>query len=146
MRAFVALPCPEGWIAPLVRAQGLVPGGRTVDADDLHLTLAFLDDQPEDRLAALHDALEARLLPAATLRPLAFALLGSSKPRALALDVAPDAGLSALHEAVRGACRGAGIALPRERFRPHVTLARYGATAPPTRDGCRRRWRGSAPP
>ena len=70
MRAFVGLPVPEPWIAPLVRAQGAVPGGRRPDADDLHVTLAFLDDQPATRLEALHEALEARPLPGAALAPL----------------------------------------------------------------------------
>ncbi|MEM7644824.1 MAG: hypothetical protein AAF366_20235 [Pseudomonadota bacterium] len=28
MRAFIGLPVPEPWIAPLIRAQGAVPGGR----------------------------------------------------------------------------------------------------------------------
>lgn len=130
MRAFVALPAPEAWIAPLLRAQGLIAGGRRVDADDLHLTLAFIEDASEARLEALHEALEARALPAATLRPVAWALIGAGRPRALVLDVAPEPDLVALREAVRGACRAAGIDLPRERFRPHVTLARYGATAP----------------
>ena len=131
MRAFVGLPLPEPWIAPLVRAQGAVPGGRKPDADDLHVTLAFLDDQPEDRLDALHEALEARPLPAATLTPLAYAAFGRDRARLVALDLAPDPGLAALRDRVRAAARSAGIDLPRERFRPHVTLVRFGATAPP---------------
>ncbi|MEM7644822.1 MAG: RNA 2',3'-cyclic phosphodiesterase [Pseudomonadota bacterium] len=131
MRAFVGLPVPEPWIAPLIRAQGAVPGGRKVDAEDLHLTLAFLDDQPEARLEALHEGLEARPLPAATLRPLAFALLGSTRPRAVVLDLAPDPALTALRDGVRRAAQAAGIPLARERFRPHVTLLRFSSSAPP---------------
>ncbi len=130
MRAFVALPVPEAWVGPLMRAQAHVPGGRKVDADDLHLTLAFLDEQPEERLAALHEGLEARALPGAALRGEAFAVMGSGRPRAVVLDVAAEPGLVALRDAVRGACRAAGIDLPRERFRPHVTLARFSSTAP----------------
>ncbi len=131
MRTFIGLPVPEPWIAPLIRAQGAVPGGRKVDADDLHLTLAFLDDQAEITLEALHDALEARSLPAATLRPLAFALLSANCPRAIVLDLAPDPTLTALRDTVRRAVAEAGITLPRERFRPHVTLLRFSPSAPP---------------
>ena len=131
MRAFVGLPVPEPWIAPLIRAQGAVPGGRKVMADDLHLTLAFLDDQPEERLEALHEMLEARPLPSATLQPTAFALLGSSRPRAVVLDLAPKPDLAALRDAVRRAARSTGMALTRERFRPHVTLLRFSGSAPP---------------
>ncbi len=93
------------------------------------MTLAFLDDQPEDVLETLHELLEARRLPAATMRPLAFAAMGST-PRAVVLDLAPDAGLTALHDTIRSAARQSGMALPRARFRPHVTLARYSRTAP----------------
>ncbi|MEM7491593.1 MAG: RNA 2',3'-cyclic phosphodiesterase [Pseudomonadota bacterium] len=131
MRAFVGLPVPESWIAPLIRAQGAVPGGRKVDADDLHLTLAFLDDQPEDRLEALHEGLEVKPLPRAMLTPLAYALLGSGRPRAVVLDVAAEPGLVALRDTVRRAAQAAGIQLGRERFRPHVTLLRFSTSAPP---------------
>lgn len=131
MRSFLGLPVPEPWIPPLIRAQGAVPGGRKVEADDLHLTLAFLDDQPEARLEALHEELDAKPLPAATLEPVAFALLGSDRPRAVVLDLAADPTLTALRDAVRRAAHAAGIPLARERFRPHVTLLRFSASAPP---------------
>ena len=128
MRAFVGIPVPEPWIAPLVRAQSALPGGRAVDADDLHVTLAFLDDQPEERLEGLHEGLEGRPLPGATLRPAAFAPFGDG-PRLVALDLAPDPGLAGLRDAVRAAARSAGIELARERFRPHVTLKRASRSA-----------------
>ncbi|WGH77527.1 RNA 2',3'-cyclic phosphodiesterase [Jannaschia ovalis] len=131
MRAFLGLPVPEPWIGPLMRAQGRIPGGRSVPADDLHLTLAFLDDQPEARLEALHDALEARAAPAVTLTATGYASFGSKRARLVALDVAATPELSALRKRIRNACRGAGIDLPRERFRPHVTLVRFPAAAPP---------------
>lgn len=134
MRAFVALPCPEPWIGTLVRAQAHLRQGRRVDDEDLHLTLAFLDEQPEATLQTLHETLEARALPVATLRPAGFATLGPDRPRAVALDIAPDAGLTALRDRVRSAARAAGIPLPRDRFRPHITLVRFGATARPDMD------------
>ncbi|SDZ05785.1 2'-5' RNA ligase [Jannaschia faecimaris] len=130
MRAFVGLPCPEGWIGPLVRAQGRLPAGRRVEADDLHLTLAFLDDQPEDRLATLDETLDARPLPAATLRAVSYEALGAGQPRAVVLDVAADDGLTSLRDRVRSAARTAGITLARDRFRPHMTLTRYSRSAP----------------
>ncbi|CTQ49554.1 RNA 2',3'-cyclic phosphodiesterase [Jannaschia donghaensis] len=124
MRTFVALPLPEPWITPLMRAQSAVRGGRPVDADDLHVTLAFLDDQPEDRLDALHEALEAKPLPAAALAPRSYSAIGTP-PRMFALDLDATPGLTALHTAIRSAARTSGIALPRDRFRPHVTLRRF---------------------
>ncbi|WP_299836524.1 RNA 2',3'-cyclic phosphodiesterase [uncultured Jannaschia sp.] len=129
MRTFVGLSVPEPWVTPLMRASAALPGGRAVDADDLHVTLAFLDDQSEAVLEALHESLETRALPAPTLRPAGLAVLGT-KPRAVVLDLVPDPALTQLREAVRSAARGAGIELSRERFRPHVTLLRYGSTRP----------------
>jgi 2'-5' RNA ligase len=125
MRSFLALPAPEPWITPLARAQSVLPGGRKVDLDDLHLTLAFLDAQPEAVLEAPHEELEARTLPGAELIPTAYGVFGGGKPRAVVLDVAPAPALTALREVVRRAVRAVGIDLPRERFRPHVTLLRY---------------------
>lgn len=130
MRAFVALSAPQAWTGPLLRAQSHLPGGRKVAPEDLHLTLAFLADQPEGTLEAPHETLDRRALPAATLRPSGYGVLGSGEPRAVVLEVAPDPGLAALRDAVRRACRAVGIALGRERFRPHVTLARFAASAP----------------
>ena len=127
MRAFVGLPVPEGWHGPLVRAQGAIPIGRRVDPEDMHVTLAFLGDAPEDALGALAEALSARPLRAATLRPAGYAAFGPGAPRAVALDLAPEPALGALRDGVRGAARAAGIDLRRERFRPHVTLLRLGA-------------------
>lgn len=131
MRAFVGLPVPEAWRAPLIRAQARIPGGRAVPEDDLHLTLVFLDDQPEARLEALHEALEGRRLGAAPLRPLAWAAFEAGRATLVALDLTPDPELSALRDGMRRAARAAAIELPRDRFRPHVTLVRFPASAPP---------------
>ena len=127
MRAFVGLPVPEGWHGPLVRAQGAIPLGRRVDPEDMHVTLAFLGDVSEEALEVVDEALSARRLRGAALRPAGYAAFGPGAPRAVALDLAPDDALSALRDAVRSAAREAGIDLRRERFRPHVTLVRLGA-------------------
>lgn len=132
MRAFVGIPVPEPWITPLMRAQGRLPGGREVDADDLHVTLAFLDEQPEARLEALAEHLDGRRLGGGTLAPLAWALLGERRPRAAVLDLRPDPALASLRDAVRAGARAAGMNLPRERFRPHVTLKRFSSRKPPS--------------
>ncbi|UWQ17707.1 RNA 2',3'-cyclic phosphodiesterase [Jannaschia sp. M317] len=130
MRAFVGLPLPEPWIAPLVRAQGVLSGGRAVPVDDLHLTLAFLDDQSEPQLEALHDALDLAIFRPVTLHPVAWSSFGGKRARRVALDVRPTSELADLRDRVRRAARAAGIDLSRDRFRPHVTLLRYPASAP----------------
>ena len=127
MRAFLGLPVPEAWLDPLLDMQERLPVGREVAEENLHLTLAFLDDQPERALEALHEGLAARRLGRCALRATGIGALGERKPRAVALEVARVPGLEALHAAALAAARGAGIDLARRRFRPHVTLARLGA-------------------
>ena len=130
MRAFLALPVPEALAIPLLSIQSRIRSGRPVEEEDLHLTVAFLDEQPHGALEALHEGLEARRLPACEIVPQALAIFGPKRPRLLALDCARTAPLGALHDAARSAAREAGIDLPRARFRPHVTLVRFGALAP----------------
>ena len=65
--------------------------------------------------------------------PWPWAAFEAGRATLVALDLAPTAELAALREGVRRAVRAAGIDLPRERFRPHVTLVRFPASAPPDR-------------
>ena len=55
---------------------------------------------------------------------------GGRLPKVLWAGVAECPELAALHGRVRAACVRAGVALRRERFRPHVTLARLGQHVP----------------
>lgn len=125
MRAFVGLPLPDEVIDALERAQSGLSVGRQVDPENLHLTLAFLDDQPEAALAALDEELGQITGPVPALQITGLDVLGGDNARLVFAAVAPDAALSSLRNRVRGAVRAAGIALKRERFRPHVTLARF---------------------
>lgn len=124
MRAFVALPVPEEAAAAISAAAARLHVGRIVPQDDLHLTLAFLDEQPQEVLAAFHDAFEMRSLNAAEIVFDGFNVFGGAKPRVVFAAVVPNPALKALRADVRSACRAAGITLPHERFRPHVTIAR----------------------
>jgi len=124
MRTFLALDLPDAQQDALEDLADAVPVGRAVPAENLHLTLAFLDDQPDEVLEALHGKLQG--LDFAPV-PLVFDGLGSfggTAPRVLFAGVAANPALSALHGKVLSACRAAGLDLPRRRFRPHVTLAR----------------------
>lgn len=124
MRAFVALDLPEALLAPLTRLQTGLDVGRAVPEDNLHLTLAFLGDVAETRLADLALALEGLSLPPVALALHGLDLFGGRKPGVLFAAAEDTADLIRLHDKVMQAARAAGIALGRVRFRPHVTIAR----------------------
>lgn len=131
MRAFVGLPLSDTDLDRFERVQGALRPGRLVASENLHLTLAFLDDQEAATLEALHNELAALTGPALALRVDHLDVMGGRSPRVLCAMVADDPGLSALREAIRQAARRVDIALPRERFRPHITLARFSRRMEP---------------
>lgn len=124
MRAFLAIPIPEDVAGALIRLQSTIPFGRPVPEENLHLTLAFLDDAPEAVLEDLHDLMTALRVPPVEIR---FTGLDSFTEGARGLIFAAvertDA-LQALHDRLAALCRSSGLDLPRRRFRPHVTLTR----------------------
>lgn len=136
MRAFVGLPLPPEVAEDLNRHAAGAGVGRAIAAENLHLTLAFLDDQPPSMLAALGAELSLIRAAAPMLHWAAPDFLGSSRNPVFALMVAPDPALVALQARVVQGVRDVGIAFPAVRFRPHVSLIRLSA-----RDGARARER-----
>ncbi len=124
-RAFVSIPMPEDTAARLAALTRGTRGGRRVPDESLHLTLAFLGDQPDGRLEDVHAALgEIRAAPV----EIAFTGPGVfGTPPVLWIGVAPGERLVALHRAVLAALRRAGVQPEARRFMPHVTLVRFPA-------------------
>lgn len=127
MRAFLAIDLPDDLRDRLADLQSALPVGRAVPVDNLHLTLAFLDDQDDATLAALDAELSALAPPDFDLSPQGVGVFGGDRPKLLYAGIADSAALIDLRRRVLGAVRRAGITLRRERFHPHVTLARFGA-------------------
>lgn len=136
MRAFVALELPDALRVALSSVQDRLDigksGGRAVDEDQMHLTLVFLDDQPEHVLADLHGELDRTRWPAVTLVPQGLGTFGGDRVHSVWAGMARDPVLDALQAKVAQAARMAGIDVPRRRFVPHVTLARFGAQGAPS--------------
>lgn len=120
MRSFVAISLSDEAKAAFTPLQRALSVGRPVPPDNMHLTLVFLDDQPEPALEALHEELLTLSAPQFSITFSGIERFG----RVLAVGVAGCASLNALHRNVQTATRRAGIVLPRRRFRPHVTIAR----------------------
>lgn len=131
MRAFLGLQLPDPALEVLEGLQAEMQLGRMVPPENLHITLAFLDDQPTAVLEALHQELCEITAPCLTLTVQGLDLMGGKSPKVLCATVAPNAALSALHRRLRGVIQDCGIALPRVRFRPHVTLLRFARRLQP---------------
>ena len=126
MRAFLAIDLPEAAEAAVAPLQEALGAGRAVPAENLHLTLAFLGEQPEPALGALDDVLERLRAPDFELEPAGLEIFGAKAAEAVALGIRPSPALDHLHGKLRAAIHAAGLDLPRARFRPHVTIARFG--------------------
>lgn len=126
MRAFVALAIPERVAAQAAHLQALLGCGRAVPEENLHLTLAFLDEITLGQAEDMDAELQAMSEPALSLELAGLDVLDRARPDAVIWTARPCEPLERLARAVARAARGAGITLPRRRFRPHVTLARFG--------------------
>ena len=128
MRLFFALwPEPGTLAASVERLRGLASGGegRPQRPDQLHLTLEFLGDVPESRLAAV---LEAGAAASGNLAPFEVVLDRIEhwrRPQVLCLtaEVTPPP-LVALVESLRAGLVARGFQTERRPFKAHLTLAR----------------------
>lgn len=130
MRAFVAIALPPRARDALERVQEALPLGRAADPDQLHLTLAFLGERPDAEVEAAHEALEGLSFVPFALQLSGLDVFEPRKPEVLWAGIKDDAALRALQTRVLSALHGAGLPLERRRFRPHVTLARFGPMSP----------------
>ena len=133
MRLFVAAELPEHVREALAAwargALGRREHLRRIDPDALHLTLCFLGEQPPTAVDVVASALEAcaeLLVAVGELSVGPPAWLPPRRPRVLAVEISDPLGaLHALHAALAAALEdGIGWERRRERFRPHVTVAR----------------------
>ena len=124
MRAFLAIDIPSDSAAALVRLQSGIPFGRPVPEENLHLTLAFLEDAPEPALEDLHDRLTALRNPPVDIRFTGLDSFTEAERGLIFAAVDRTEALQSLHDRIANLCRQSGLDLPRRRFRPHVTLMR----------------------
>ncbi|SOC07636.1 RNA 2',3'-cyclic phosphodiesterase [Rhodobacter maris] len=132
MRVFVGVMLAEALWEGVAELQAQLGCGRPVDEENLHLTLAFLGDLERPALEAVHEALEVLRFV-----PFEIALAGldtygaPDRVETLVLNARPNPALEALQAKVAQAVRRAGVVLERRRFRPHVTIARFGKSFGP---------------
>lgn len=132
IRSFIAIPLPAPLKQRLDSVQRQVlklsPGLKPVRPDNLHLTLQFLGDRPQDELAKI-----AQVMVSVGARKKIFNVhlegLGifphCRRPRVLWIGLSPLHNLQALHTLLREEMSSAGISTEQKPFRPHLTLGRF---------------------
>ncbi|WP_413718798.1 RNA 2',3'-cyclic phosphodiesterase [Silicimonas sp. MF1-12-2] len=124
IRSFIGLPLPEHAVRGLQSLQTGLPIARAVEPENLHLTLAFLDNQPEAMLRSLAEDLGEIRFDPFEIRLSGISLLGGKQPGAIAVNADGGDTLVALQARIAHTVRMVGIELERRRFRPHVTIFR----------------------
>jgi len=115
-------------IASLAREVAHAGGGRATAADKVHLTLAFLGQQPAARITALRrlaDGVDAPGFVLALDEIGCFPRTGITWLGARSVQ----SGLAALHLQLRVALRGDGFPTDERPYAPHLTLARRSRMA-----------------
>lgn len=136
LRLFVAVELPETVVADLSKLQDRLKIGTQftgahptwVDPHNLHMTLAFLGDQPQEHVRLLAAAMEqvGRAASPFNLRLKGLELFPNPKaPKVLSIEVQGQvAKLLALQSDLSNKLQHNGFDLELRSFRPHLTLAR----------------------
>lgn len=126
-RLFVAIVPPDA-VKDAAAQFPRVPGVKPVRRDQLHVTLRFVADFPEEGIEALVERL-ARI--GAPRLDLTVGPWGRFGHRVVWLDVTPVEPVLALADAVDAAVRAQPSVPRREQtFRPHLTVARLSSFSP----------------
>lgn len=106
-----------------------------VARENLHITLNFLGDVPDEMLAQVCDiaAAVAGLVPSFEVDIAGLTVTPpGGNPRMFWADVKdPTGGLTVMHEELDAALEGLGLRQEERSFRPHITLARIKYAARP---------------
>ncbi len=130
-RVFFALwpdPAARARLAELAGEVAAASGGRPTAPDLLHLTLAFLGEQPASAVESLRGL-------AGAIRTQRFVLaldaVGAFRHSGIVWlgATVPQPGLAALHEALVAALRVQGFAVDERPYAPHLTLSRRSRIA-----------------
>ena len=104
-----------------------VPGARWMKEEQLHLTLRFIGEVPENVAHDIDDALSAIRAPGFMMEIAGMGEFGGKNPRALWAGVRPNEALLHLQKKIDTALQRIGLAPDERKFSAHVTLARLKA-------------------
>lgn len=124
----------------LVRLQQPVRG-RLIPPDKLHLTMAFLGQQPAEALPALQAILAASAMPALNLRIDCYGYFTRPRIAWAGMSVPPAALLEAQADLMARLEAAGFSAATHGEFKPHITLAREADQAPAAFDAAPVIWK-----
>ncbi len=134
-RLFVALPCVQDVRRELALLCGKIaaanPEARTVQPGNLHMTLAFIGQTPVDLIDKIIGLLPKEVEPE---KSMTIHSVGSFPGKKLVFaDLSDDGYAASLARVVRDNLSQAGIPFDKQRFVPHITLARNVRNVPDIR-------------
>jgi 2'-5' RNA ligase len=129
IRLFVAVALPDLVKDRLALLAGGVPGAKWIDRENMHLTLRFIGEVPEDRIADIHHGLSRIRLRAfeVTLAGVGYFKQGRNATVLWAGLDRNDA-LVQLHDKIEQALQREGLESEGRKYSPHITLARLQRT------------------
>lgn len=130
IRLFLGIAVPAPLRKRLASVMGGIPDARWIHPADAHITLRFIGEVQEDVAEDLDGQLRTAHLPGGPLTLHGFDTFGTKRGvRALFVTVPPTPALLALHTRCETICQQIGLPASRERYHPHVTLARFSPPA-----------------
>jgi 2'-5' RNA ligase len=137
MRLFVALEIPsavrENLAALLKSLRAVSPQTRWVRPENLHVTLKFIGEAPETKLAAIRGGLASVRSDSpitVDFRGLGF-FPNEKHPRVFWAGIEASPNLNTLAADINRATEKLGIPREQRPFSPHLTLARFESPGPP---------------
>jgi 2'-5' RNA ligase len=131
IRLFVALPIPGPQRRRMSQISTGIDDARWIDDHNLHLTLRFIGEIPEDQGEDLAMALSSVWAAPFGIRLKGVGHFGSSRGvRTVWVGIEPSPELTHLRGRIDAVLTRAGLAPERRKFHPHATLARLRHATP----------------
>ncbi|MBR2254664.1 MAG: RNA 2',3'-cyclic phosphodiesterase [Candidatus Methanomethylophilaceae archaeon] len=132
IRAFISVPVTGKIVdAPVLRQLRADKAVRTVPLDNLHITLCFIGDMPEGRVAevgkVIDDAISGVASGEVRLKGLG-AFPKPKDPRVVWVGVDTAVPLPEVAVRIKNGLSGLGIGFDSKPFKPHVTIGRVKGT------------------
>ncbi len=138
LRTFIALDFPEAILQKADKIISYFKGKtppralRWVAIDNLHLTIKFLGDVPENNIDQIKSTIiqTVKRIPPCQISVRGFGMYPDARrPRVVWLGIDHDAGIINLHDALDGALTSINIKPEKRPFSPHLTIARVSRRA-----------------